>query len=287
MNKHKILFSIVCFRENFKKTETFTDLIFSFNNKEKKIDKIDNSNLNIFIYDNTDIDEWDVSVHENEFESVNIKYEHNKNNPGISYAYNQIADYALQYGYEYIVFLDQDTKLPIDFYETYINYIENKNFEIAVPIIMTGDKIFSPSIYTNFRCKNFDNINEKNSFSKNITCINSGLLIKTDLFFLVGGYNEKLRLDFCDHEFINRILKVVAQINLIPIQLHQTFSTETNSVDKALFRYDIFLHDLFVFKKINNNNIAINFFLDLPHLIRLSAKYKTLKFFTKRIFCFL
>ncbi|MBM7419201.1 MULTISPECIES: hypothetical protein [Chryseobacterium] len=286
MNKHKILFSIVCFRENFKTTETFKNLVFSFNDKKNK-GELYNSNLNIFIYDNTDIEFWNVDINENEFESVNINYERNKDNPGISYAYNQIANYALKYGYEYIVFLDQDTKLPLNFYETYINYSEIKDMEIAVPIVMTGDKIFSPSIYKNFRCKNFDNINEKLTFSKNITCINSGLLIKTNLFFLVGGYDEKLRLDFCDHEFIKRLLKVTAQINLIPIKLHQAFSTETNSLDKALFRYDIFLHDLFVFKKINNANIAINLFLDWPHLIKLSAKYRTWKFLTKRIFCFL
>src|SRR5690606_15608215 len=112
--------------------------------------------------------------------------------------------------FDYVVFLDQDTELPMNFYDAYSEFVHNNDIEIAAPTIMVENLIFSPSGYKNYRSINFHKLNElQNGYinSKSNTCINSGLLIKTDFFFKVGGYNRELRLDFCDHEFIKRVSK--------------------------------------------------------------------------------
>ncbi|WP_299176856.1 glycosyltransferase [uncultured Chryseobacterium sp.] len=275
--KRSILFGIVCFREKYYESETFKNLFYSFLNNNE------NEKLNIYVYDNTDIADWHISDYKYE-SNINLNYLHNFQNPGISHAYNEIAYFAKKNGYEYIVFLDQDTELPINFYKEYKTYIQNSEVDIAIPIVKTGQIIFSPSKYSNFRSVNLKNLQQIYISSKDHTCINSGILIKTDFFFKVGGYDKRLRLDFCDHEFIRRVSKYKEQIKVIPIILNQMFSTEINSLEKALFRYKFFLRDLSSFKKINNNDIRIFFFIDLLHLIRLTIQYNTLKFIKIRMF---
>ncbi|WP_370895463.1 glycosyltransferase [Chryseobacterium gossypii] len=272
-----ILFGLVCFREKYNKSITFIDLKNSYkysNNPNKK--------LNLFVFDNTDSNDWCVSFERNT-DGVFSYYFHDPKNPGISYAYNEIAIYAKKNGYQYIIFLDQDTHLPIDFYDQYYNFVTQNNVSIAVPVIMNGNLIFSPSKYKNYRSINLHTLNDSQINAKTHTCINSGLLVETSFFFKVGGYNNSLRVDFCDHEFIRRVSKHTDKITILPVILKQSFSTEVNSLDKAVFRYRIFLRDLFSFKKINNSSIRMFFFIDLPHLIRLTWQYKTLRFIRIRL----
>jgi GT2 family glycosyltransferase len=273
-----ILFGLVCFRENYNESITFIDLYNSYIES-----KISDKRLDIFIFDNTDLNNWEISYNAKKLNNISLHYFHDVTNPGISYAYNKIAEYAVKNGFSHIVFLDQDTHLPIDFYDQYCNSILGNNIQIAAPIIMNGDHIFSPSKYRNYRSINLRAVNEFQLDLRNHTCINSGLLIHTSLFFQSGGYNNDLRLDFCDHEFIRRVSKYADKLVVLPVKLKQSFSTEVNSLDKAVFRYKIFLKDLLSLKKINNSGSKLFFFIDLPHLIRLTLQYKTFKFIGIRI----
>ncbi|OJX29622.1 MAG: hypothetical protein BGO86_12090 [Chryseobacterium sp. 36-9] len=269
-----ILFGIISFREQYVDSLTFQDLIASHKNSGS------NQDLNLFIFDNTDNDSW--KAEQAILPNCNIVYHHNRNNVGISKAYNFIAKYAKEQNFDYIVFLDQDTNLPL---EAYTKYIESTNLsiDIAAPLIFENNTLLSPSKYNNYRTSFYENIKEDKIKLENVSCINSGLLIKTDFFFNVGGYNEKLRLDFCDHEFVQRVKKFTNYLYIISLRLEQNFSTNTNSKEKALFRYSLFIKDIKAFKKINNNDFLITLLVDLPHLLRLTLQYKSLLFIKKRL----
>lgn len=275
MEEIKILFGIVCFREKFWETLSFKTLVASAKSTNKQI--------SIFIFDNTDNENWNIEEEYNPVNTHTLQYIHNPNNPGISVAYNTIAKYARDNQFSHIVFLDQDTELPEDFFSEYEKKAEN-SVNIAAPIIFSNDRLISPGIYKNYRSSFYKTINQDKIELKNNSCINSGLLIKTVFFYEVGGYDEALRLDFCDHEFIKRVGELTKFLNIIPIRLEQNFSTNTNSLDKALFRYSLFTKDMKAFKKINHNDYKITLFVDIPHLIRLTLQYKSLAFIKQRFF---
>ncbi|WP_312822089.1 glycosyltransferase [Epilithonimonas sp.] len=271
----KILFGIVCFREKFWETKSFISLLASVENYQKPI--------SIFVFDNTDDLGWDAYSSYTTTEFAQVDYKHNPKNPGIAVAYNTIARHAREQHFSHIVFLDQDTELPSNFFSEYLKTID-LDLDIAAPLIYENRKLLSPSIYKNYRTSFYDKIDNDKIKLKGNSCINSGLLVKTDFFFKIGGYNETLRLDFCDHEFIKRAADNTQFLNIIPVKLEQNFSTNTNPLDKALFRYDLFSKDVKAFKKINKNDIKIALFVDLPHIIRLTLQYKSFAFIKQRFF---
>ena len=72
-------------------------------------------------------------------------------------------------------------------------------------------------------------------------------------------------------------------IYIIDTELQQDFSAETDSMDNALSRYKIFIKDLKSFKK-NKNQLVLLLLVDIPHLLKLLFKYKSLKFLNFRLF---
>ena len=67
------------------------------------------------------------------------------------------------------------------------------------------------------------------------------------------------------------------ELHILPYELHQNFSTDTNTLEQVLFRFRLFDKDLSAFKK-NRNKLLITLLVDFPHLLRLTMQYKTLAF---------
>ena len=266
-----IVFSIVVHNEYYWEVDSYISLIASYNqfNKNK-------NDINIYIFDNTD-NRKDITPPAQK-NNIKIHYIALGENKGISKAYNYLAKIALKNGFEWIVFLDQDTHLPLDFYSKYIDKIEEKSssFLLVIPIIKSNQQILSPCLYINYRSKKLNVVPNQINL-KNHSAINTGLLVSCDFFLNYGGYNESLFVDFCDHDFFKKISKYVKKIDIINTTLIQDFSTDTNSLLKALFRYNIFLRDLKVYRE-DKSKIKILLFVDVPHLLRLTFKYKSLQF---------
>ena len=270
-----ILFCIVCYKEKFYETVTFQDLVNSFTANAT------NEKLNIAIYDNTNLQNWNLGDCEKEYPNIEVNYMHDVKNSGISAAYNYFANLAHNNNFEWIVFLDQDTKLPIDFYKIYFAHAEKTEQNILFPKIYGENSLISPSHYYFYRTSVINNLGSK-ILLKNITAINSGLMIKTDFYLANGGYNNNLRLDFCDHEFIERLNFKNIYADIIDIKLFQNFSSETNDSKKALERYKLYVKDLSVYSK-NKNKLMFFLRVDLPHLLKEIYKNRSLQFLTIRL----
>jgi len=274
---NKILFGIVCFREKYFEAESFKTLLVSFNLHQK-----DGEELNIFIYDNTDNKYWEVLPTVDLDDNVKISYFHNPLNEGISAAFNYFADYAKANDFEWIVFLDQDTELPKVFYDKYyLHSVSIGTEKIAFPKIFSNNRLLSPSEYRYYRTKSLVLQNEEKLRLNNITAINSGLMIKTLFFIEQGGYDKHLRIDFCDHEFIERIPKEMFA-DLIDVSLDQNFSLETNDKVKSLTRYRLYVKDMKVYRK-NKHKFFFFFRVDLPHLLKEIYRNKSLEFLKIRL----
>lgn len=270
-----ILFGIVTYKEIFWECKTFQTLLHSFRKNKKEDEKI-----HVFVFDNTDVDTWNLILPS--FDDIKLYYIHNKTNPGISFAYNSIAEYAKNEGINYITFLDQDTELPLNFYEVYSNSCLT-NQPLYAPKIYAGGKLVSPSRYVNFRSVLFDEITEKELPLQKISCINTGMMIKTETFFMNKGYNPSLRLDFCDHEFIERLSHFNINMSILQVKINQNFSFLENTKQQDISRYRLFVRDLKVYAKSSGKETKMFFYVDLPRLLKLTFRHKTFAFFKIRL----
>ncbi|MCG2791917.1 MAG: glycosyltransferase [Weeksellaceae bacterium] len=274
----KILFGIVVFREPFQETVTFTNLLDSYYHYNNNV------GLDICVYDNTDTEKWQQNFDLKTIpqDNVNVAYFHDPENSGISAAFNYFAKFALDNRYEWIVFLDQDTALPKVFFEIYCSYVlTNPKNNLALPKVYASQKLISPSGYKFYRTNEITLNDTKEVLLKNITAINSGMLIRTKFFEENKGYDKNLRIDFCDHEFVERLNNNGHFADILNIALQQDFSAETDDLSKSFTRYNIYMKDMASYRK-NKNKFIFFFRVDLPHLLKLSYKYKSLLFFKSR-----
>jgi hypothetical protein len=112
---------------------------------------------------------------------------------------------------------------------------------------------------------------------KNVSCINSGLMVNTKLYGSIGGYDENLKLDFCDHDFIERAKKEVGSLEILDTKFIQDFSTDNNTKEQSLSRYKIFIEDYKNYSK-TRNKLLLFLRIDLKHLLRLTYKFRTFEF---------
>lgn len=271
---NSILFAIVTYKEKYFECLSFINLVQSFR-------VYGEGKLNVFIFDNTDLTGWKVV--NNAIPDVNINYFHQNDNRGISFAYNRIHDFAKDNNFEWIVFLDQDTALPLETYDVYSKKTLNKIQQgLAVPLVFSNDNIISPNRTSYYHKLISEPFVHGVTELRNTTCINSGLMISTKLFSAVGGYNEKLKLDFCDHDFIDRAKKEVNSFEILKLTFIQDLSSYSDTKKQAIFRYKIFVKDYSSYSK-TRNKILLFITIDLKHLLKLTLKFKTLVFIKIRI----
>lgn len=195
------------------------------------------SNLNIFIYDNSP----DPQQIKN-YEGLTITYFHDEKNSGVSKAYNVGVEHANKGQKEWVLLLDQDTRLPKSILEKYYTAInDNSNINLFVPVLkLKNGSIFSPSRYRFKRGFYLDSIKPGIHSLFNLAPVNSGMMVGTEAFFKVGGYNEKVRLDFADFQFVERLRKSYAEFFVIDAACEQDFSDDETSVSSQLVRFRYF-----------------------------------------------
>jgi len=229
MNDNKILIVIVLYKQSVSDSN-------AFNSIKKYL-----ADYQVYFYDNSPEYNKENDLY---IRSGNI-YIHNPSNPGLSFVYNQAAEYALNKSYEWLLLLDQDTVLPdciLDFYQSIIKeYPEIMLFAPCVKIkdtnyyISPGKKILKRAISKGQK------MTGKLS-SKKYTAINSGLLINVNAYLKCGGYNEKVFLDFSDYQFFERFLRYYNNFYVMDVTLEQELSNSETDVNKLINRFKTFCY---------------------------------------------
>ena len=220
----QILAVIVLYNVGFEESKTMISLAESLTHTSDTMDLVvyDNSlrpvreNGTIFMQD-----------------CLRIHYFHDPSNPGVSKAYNFAAQYAKQLKKKWILLLDQDTTFPPEAISSYISALTNyPSIKLFAPLLKLSDgRIVSPSRYCCKRGFALKNISPGLHSFKNRSPLNSGMLIDLDAFTLSEGYNEKVKLDFSDFQFIERFKKRFNQFCLMDvIALHDFSDAETNTL---------------------------------------------------------
>ncbi len=242
-------------------------------NKEIKEIKYLNSikNADILIYDNS------LNAQSS---AANIYYYHNKDNGGVSIAYNYGIELAKKLGKDFIIFLDQDTNFDEKILKVYSLYANEFGSDyIYAPIAKKRDIIYSPFIEG--LCKNHPQNMRTFKYEKlyNIdgkSLINSGMMVSLDVINKIGIFNEKIKLDFSDIYFIEKYKKISSEIVLIDACLEHSLSgDEGKNRQKELMRYKFYCNGAKELKNSTGNIPRINR-LVFFRMLRLIIKYKIL-----------
>lgn len=243
---------------------------------------IEPSRIFLMIYDNSPIKQF-VDI---ESDLLTIEYIHDPSNPGVSKAYNYAARRAKEKGYDFILLLDSDTRLDGGFIDAFAT--ARKKFP--------DEKIFAPKVRCSRDCSlisplKFKNYRGTSLEDKNELCgilpldmysvINSGMFIDVDFLLEAGGYDERIKLDFSDHEFLWRVSEVYNHVYCLDCYIdHDLSSKGSQTLSSALYRFGCFLMGgrIFAAKKHNIFRFEIYAFL---RSIYLSYKFKSLKFMTE------
>jgi GT2 family glycosyltransferase len=131
-----------------------------------------------------------------------LAYKHDPHNSGIAVAYNWALDIAKSYGFQWLLLLDQDTRLPVTFLAFLSDavkiYNTNKSVESIVPIVTDGGVAISPKRVLFGRLAPLPEPAPQVA-DYEVTAINSGTLVRVPFVALLGGFNPAYRLDCLDH----------------------------------------------------------------------------------------
>lgn len=233
--------------------------------------------LNIIVFDNSEKD----FNNKDYCDRNNYKYYTKNKNVGLSKAYNYVLKKIEKKDDDYLIILDDDTNLTKQYFKEVFKETSLNKYDVLLPIVKSNNVIISPSkVQFNCRIKVIKNIAELNN--KNITAINSGMVVKTNVYNDII-YNEDMFLDYIDHDFMSKIRKNNFKINVLKSEIIQNFSrNEKGNLKGALFRFNIYIKDFKIYCR--NANKMIFYYINITKFaIKQCIKYRSLKFLKKDV----
>lgn len=268
-----ILFVLVLYKIKLEQSATFLSLLNSLNSIEFSMD--------LLVYDNSpDITDYSV-INE---PKVNVIYIADTTNSGVSKAYNTGAGIAAKMNKKWIILLDQDTTFPIHALQQYLSAINKYPHEkLFAPIMIANQNtIISPCYFKFMRGFSANHVDTGINTLEKFSLINCGMCINVDAFNKNGGYNERIRLDFSDHDFIRRFRKTVGdRFIVIDLTVFHSLSSETkNNFNSDIVRFDYYLEGA----KCVSTSLMESFLLKLNATLRsvkLSLVHRNIGFLIK------
>ena len=205
-------------------------------------------------------------------------YIHNKSNIGLSACYNRAAKYARHHGYDWMLFLDQDTDFSGVSIEDYKNIIRKyPECSMVAPMVKCGKYTMSPMKYKHHFALFSEDIYEGFVDIKELSVINCGMCVSVDAFEKCGGYNEKVFLDYSDHEFLRRFKKKYRQAFILSNVIYQDYSAKSDDSESSLKRLVLFCESIYGCEK-NSLKERIEFSIPIwKRTIALVIRNRTLR----------
>lgn len=190
----------------------------------------------ILLYDNTPPSQPPTELPDH------VDYIASSANTGLADAYNLAIFKAHDEGFEWLLTLDQDTNLPLDFIPKLIDVAKicGSRREIAaiVPHIRAGDRDVSPNWFAGGVRPRWFPRNYSGIPAQAVYAFNSGTSVRVSSVQSFGGYNPLFWLDYCDGYLYRQIetngLKVYVAGH---IHLQHDFSLLDVSNKMSLLRY--------------------------------------------------
>lgn len=171
---------IVLYNPDLKRLKDNINAIY---NQVEKIIVVDNCSNNINDFEN---------IYNADLKIELIKNEENK---GIATALNQLSLSAKNKGYEWMLFLDQDSVCGPNIIDKYEKYINDKDIALMCPYIIDINKM-TISEYKKLNLPDTSNL---------LWAITSGSFVNLDILINLGGFDDYLFIDEVDIEFSKRL----------------------------------------------------------------------------------
>ena len=172
-----------------------------------------------------------------------IEYCHSGENGGLSAAYSQALSMALDSKIEWLLLLDQDTALDVDFLPAMMAAITSPlPAEICaiVPRVAQEGKILSPGFLTRFRRHilpaGFSGVHQRP-----IAALNSGACLRVNAVTAVGGFPRDYCLDYLDHIMFYRLQAAGGRVWILDVELQHRLSLQNMEAEMSVTRYRSFL----------------------------------------------
>ena len=175
-------------------------------------------------------------------------------NKSLGYIYNYCMD---SYNFDYLLVLDDDTKLPKGYVSTAIPKMESKT-DVIIPQCSNGKSIISPTRMFPWWL-----------MSSYIDAVMSGIFVSKNIEI---KFNEKLPLYGVDKEFLYRAQKNRKKISYIDCTLNHNNSFETEEDKLSLLRR----RKLLIYSQLNMIKVSGNFIEKFYFSIKFLKNYMTI-----------
>jgi rhamnosyltransferase len=236
--------------------------------------------LDLLVYDNSPV--MMEGAAKFVYKNLNIYYVHDSTNSGVSKAYNFGADYAKRIpGKEWLLLLDQDTTFSNDLFIRYTEALmQRPDIKLFTPVLKLSNEIlFSPCKYVFGRGFPLKEVKTGITSLKNISPVNSGILINLHTFYEVGMYKSIIKLDFSDFQFVERFKKRHSHFFVINSTGVQDFSNHETDTYKLNLRYSSFCNGAKNFDRVTLFDYPKYFIVAFMRAITLAYRTKSLMYF--------
>lgn len=110
-------------------------------------------------------------------------------NKGIASALNVAAGCAYDGGFDWLITLDQDSVAPLNLTEVYLKFSEMENAAVLAPLIQYDNGVIE------------NNFHNEDGIQKVEKCITSASMIKLSVWKSVGGFDDKMFIDYVDFDY--------------------------------------------------------------------------------------
>ncbi len=235
------------------------DLIYNIHHYLKDVDIV-------YAVDNSDQDDPGREAKLKAIEKV--RYVRNKGNLGIANALNKAADLAIRDGYDFLLTMDQDSKVTQDMIDKMLECIGSENFDDIA--IITPFHLYRSIEYT-LRSQPCEHV---------LTTMTSGNLLNLQAYQIIGPFLDDLFIDFVDHEYnlrsalknfkIIRANRAILEHSLGNITIHKFIKKIVTGNHSPIRRYYSYRNKFFLRDRYKNN------FPEFFHKFYISIAYEVI-----------
>ncbi|MBU4451034.1 MAG: glycosyl transferase family 2 [Actinobacteria bacterium] len=237
----KIVIVLVIYKLKLIESSTFNTLIKAYC-KHNKFEYFE-----LIIYDNSP-----TKQNINMRIPLQTQYIHDSSNGGLYAAYTYALNRAIKTRCDWILLLDQDTKLPLNYFFSVNKITADKSLDddvvAIVPKVFTiNGKMISP-------CKLYIGIIGKavaleyiGICNFKISAINSGAFIKVEFLKAIGGFNPLFKLDFVDHWIFYKIFTCRKKVFILDSIMEHELSVTNYNMYMSKERYKNILNSEILF----------------------------------------
>jgi len=257
MNQHKVLIVLVLYKINLEHSIAYQSLCQFWS---------EFADYQLLIYNNT----IENPVAENEkYMVINAK-----SNEMLAGAYNAALEVAAIKNIEWLLLLDQDTQITIDFLFKIREFLfSNQDYVAAVPLLQQESQTLSPIRYNPTWGALWHKpalLDSKNTAHSCVSAFNSATLLQVSFMKNIGGFSNKYPLDYLDYWYFYEIFKHKKKVYVLDTTLQHTLSLIDFSESMTLERYKNFLQAERAFN--NEQGIMVRILYKIRLMMRLSKQ---------------